>query len=119
MQLHDHLQLLENRLHASADDIDETARADLIADDFIEFSLSGSIWDKRFVLEALGAAAPAPRSVADFQVRLLAPSIALVTYRAHRAATGQRPAADSLRSSLWRLSDGRWQMTFHQATATA
>jgi glyoxylase I family protein len=43
--------------------------------------------------------------------------VALLTYRAHRGATAVRPAADSLRSSIWRLRQGHWQMVFHQGTA--
>lgn len=42
--------------------------------------------------------------------------MALVTYRGHRFATEHRPAANSLRSSIWKLRNERWQMLFHQGT---
>jgi glyoxylase I family protein len=54
--------------------------------------------------------------MSDFRVQRMAPDVALVTYRAHRVAIPGRPAADSLRSSLWRLRRGRWRMAFHQGT---
>jgi hypothetical protein len=49
------------------------------------------------------------------QARELAPGLALVTYRAIRAAPGAL-AVQSLRSSIWACRDGRWQMLFHQGT---
>jgi hypothetical protein len=46
----------------------------------------------------------------------LAPGVVLVTYNAVRQDESEEQLAYSLRSSIWRLSEGRWQMIFHQGT---
>jgi hypothetical protein len=50
--------------------------------------------------------------VRDFQIQLLSPDVVLVTYR-----SGRGDLFD-LRSSIWRLSGGKWRMIFHQGTAS-
>ena len=47
---------------------------------------------------------------------MLAPSIALLTYRIAREA---KPPVHTLRSSVWKRTKGQWQMIFHQATIGA
>ena len=42
--------------------------------------------------------------------------MALVTFLYTREATPERPAAKSIRSSIWKLMAGRWRMVFHQGT---
>lgn len=89
---------------------------ELIADEFIEFGRSGRTYDKQTLLAALAqesGADPAP-TVTDFQARFEAETVVLVTYRSTRATMS--PPMATNRSSLWRLRDGRWQMTFHQGT---
>jgi hypothetical protein len=87
-----HLQALEAALQSQAVRADRAKLADLPAEDFCQ------------------------RSISDFQARLLADDVALVTYRSQRHASGTLPASASLRSSLWKQRDGRWQMFFHQGT---
>jgi hypothetical protein len=41
-----------------------------------------------------------------------------VTYRVIRQGTADEPPIYSLRSSIWKLIDDRWQMVFHQGTLT-
>ena len=55
------------------------------------------------------------QTVSDFRVALMAPTVALLTYRIRRDSD---PPLHTLRSSLWRARDGRWRMVFHQATVT-
>jgi len=107
---------LEGALHlrevrASAAQLEE-----LLDDDFCELGISGTEWTRPAVIEALRDEAFSERTISDFRVQRVAPDVALVIYRAHRAAIPERPAADSLRSSLWRLRRGRWRMAFHQGT---
>jgi glyoxylase I family protein len=82
----------------------------LIADDFREFGASGRTWDAAAMRQTLAGAEPAdPVDLDDFTVAVLAPGVALVTYR-----LGQpRP---SNRSSVWVRREGRWQVRFHQGT---
>ncbi|QNK02342.1 DUF4440 domain-containing protein [Dyella telluris] len=116
MDLAAHLFDLETQLHRQEVRADEEALRRLIAPDFFEFGVSGTQWTREAVIQALRGESFSPREVSDFRLTLLAEDVALVTYRGYRVATPQRPGADSLRSSIWRLRDGRWQMQFHQGT---
>lgn len=88
--------------------------ADLLCDDFQEFGMSGRVYDKAEVVAALGDGPRVPLAASNFAVALLAPPLALVTYRALRPS---EPPVESLRSSLWRrCEDGRWRLRFHQGT---
>ena len=114
-----HLRHLEERLlqpevRRSAEEV-----AALLADDFVEFGSSGRIYDKRQVVEGLQAESgdPGRLSLTDFKAVFLAPGAALATYRALRHDESGAPAASSLRSSIWKLADGRWRMVFHQGTS--
>jgi|SRR5215831_11902728 len=102
--------LLKPEVRGSPDRINH-----LLADEFIEFGSSGRVFDKRRIIEALQQETPEktlPISLVDFAVRRLAPNVMLVTYR----ATSQDTLESRLRSSIWKLIEGRWQMVFHQGT---
>ena len=90
--------------------------AALLADGFVEFASSGQVFDRRQILDALQHESPAERSLSDFHCTVLAENIALVTYRATRLLPSDAAPAHSLRSSIWRLKNGQWQMVFHQGT---
>ena len=78
------------------------AAGELLADSFLEFGSSGRAYDKREVLEFLRNETPAiSASLTDFRATALAPGV---------------PASESLRSSVWKRIDGRWQLLFHQGT---
>lgn len=67
------------------------------------------------LVAVLQAESPVVQTTSDFQVMTLAPDIALLTYKIRRHS---EPLVDTLRSSLRPRSNGKWQMVFHQATAT-
>ena len=111
-----HLRALEEELLQPA--VRKTAsRLDaLLADDFIEFGSSGRVFDKHDIIDTLTSESPARRSLTDFRALPLGPEVVLTTYRATSyGASGEQPI-HSLRSSVWRLLDGRWQVVFHQGT---
>lgn len=116
MELAAHLLDLEHQLQRQDVRADAAALRRLIAEDFVEFGVSGTIWERETVIEALHGESFSPREIRDFRLHPLAEGVVLVTYRGHRFATPDRPAADSLRSSIWRLHAGQWQMAFHQGT---
>jgi hypothetical protein len=91
----------------------------LLADEFIEFGSSGRVFDRQQIIAALRAESPMRRSLADFSTSVLAPGVVLVTYRAIRDDASGKSPTSSLRSSIWKLIDRRWQMLFHQATLIA
>ncbi len=93
------------------------ALASLLTDNFCEFGSSGRIFSKSEIVEALRTETGGQISIADFCLRSLTAETALVTYRAIRWADANQAGRISLRSSVWVLRDGRWQMLFHQGTS--
>jgi hypothetical protein len=90
--------------------------APLLAHDFIEFGSSGHAYDKQRILFLLRRQVPARLVIEEFRVIPLSDSAALVTYRAGSESTRTTTAHYTLRSSLWVLRHGTWQMLFHQGT---
>jgi hypothetical protein len=90
--------------------------AELLADDFLEFGSSGRIFTKPQIIESLQHEAPIRVVLREFRTVALAPGVVLVTYRAVRQGGSEEQVAYSLRSSIWRRSEGRWQLMFHQGT---
>ena len=117
-KLIDELLKLETDLHKREVRSSARALSELLADEFVEFGSSGRIFDKSGIIDALATeSGDLQVSVEEFAVRELAPNVALVTYVV--AKPSGHPAAmvrTSLRSSIWQLRDGRWQMIFHQGT---
>ena len=92
-----------------------TQLVELLADEFVEFGSSGRVYAKDDLVALLQAESPVVQTTSDFQLTTLAPDVALLTYKVRRHS---EPVVDTLRSSLWRRSDGKWKMVFHQATVT-
>ncbi|WP_242966799.1 DUF4440 domain-containing protein [Desulfosporosinus sp. FKA] len=88
----------------------------LLADDFVEFGSSGRTYDKIQVVEGLPHSPTVPTVIEDFQVKVLSSYVVLATYRAVKANESREEMRNSLRSSIWRFTDGRWQIVFHQGT---
>jgi hypothetical protein len=92
----------------------------LLADEFLEFGRSGRVYNKSVTIEALAAedvSEPAPLpQVSDFSVTRLSHDVMLVTYKSTREPKGSQEGRQTLRSSIYRHQDGRWQMIFHQGT---
>jgi hypothetical protein len=90
----------------------------LLAADFIEFGSSGTVFSRQQILDGLARESPMELSAADFSTRMLCDRVTLVTYRAMRRDPASGQEWHSLRSSIWKLVDGRWLVTFHQGTPT-
>ena len=86
---------------------------ELLADGFIEVGSSGYAHAREEILAALQNEPTTQWTATHFKIQMLAPTIALVTYRAHRHS---EPPVKSLRSSIWKQTDAKWQMIFHQGT---
>jgi hypothetical protein len=89
-----------------------------LAPDFAEIGTSGRVYDRASLVEALANEGDGPPMihVRDFSVRLLAPDIALATYRSVLEDPAGGPPAVALRSSIWRRDGDAWRMAFHQGT---
>lgn len=109
-QLQDHLYSLEERLLHPDRERNRTALIPLFADEFKEFCISGRIFNRQQVIDALLKSEPRPATISNYYVAILAENVALATYRATTSLVV------SHRSSLWILRDNRWQLFFHQGT---
>ena len=114
------LRDLEERLLSSAGRSSQRIINELLAEDFVEFGSSGSVFDKRDALKFLPEEGRDGHRyefmTGDWRVRDLADGVALVTYRVTRRDLTTGTSVSSLRSSIWKHRDGRWQMVFHQGT---
>lgn len=110
-ELEQHLHGLEQELMRPATRSSRKRLEELLDDDFVEFTSTGSPYDRASVISALMLENPVAWSIASFTARALAEDVTLVTYVATKGG-GQ----SSLRCSIWKRSAGRWRMTFHQGT---
>jgi hypothetical protein len=90
--------------------------SNLMADEFREFGSSGRIFTKDQIIDALRTESPVQISISNFRAETIGESAALVTYQAARRDDANDRDIISLRSSLWVIRDGRWQILFHQGT---
>lgn len=122
MQMRDkdtaHFFELETSLHRGEIRSRTDLTSELLADAFIEFGSSGKVWNKSSIIESMrGEESDSQITVEDFAARELAPGVVLVTYTSKKVAEDQA-VASTLRSSIWKHLDGKWQMIFHQGTRT-
>ena len=89
----------------------------LLHPDFEEFGRSGTRYSREDVLQEFGPASTPPAIRAEhFRLVELAEGIALLTYVSAHVDAGGNAHRQTLRSSLWVLTDAGWQMRFHQGT---
>jgi hypothetical protein len=115
MKLAEELRPLEESLLSQRIRRDTARVSCLLADEFREFGASGRIFTKSEVLDLLRNEPPQSLAMQDYVCKSISDDLALVTYRTIRTAEGRAPV-EALRSSLWVLRSGRWQMLFHQGT---
>jgi hypothetical protein len=111
-----HLQCLEEQLLQSDTRKSADCVSALLSDDFVEFGSSGSVFNKQDAIEGLQGEGEIRLTLSEFRALQLAPELVLVTYRAARQDEACESQVYSLRSSIWKFTDGRWQMVFHQGT---
>lgn len=86
----------------------------LLSDDFFEFGSSGRVWYKKDCVGEKGLSVR-DMTLYDFDIHPLSENVVLTTYRVKDETRQQH----TLRSSIWKNENGRWQMFFHQGTPTA
>ena len=114
--LREHLRTLEESLAKPEIRHSPEQLARLLADDFQEFGGSGRVFDKGQIIDVLQSQPAVQIWLDEFLVKCLAPDVALVTYRGNCRFPGSDSVSHSLRSSIWRNRDGRWEVVFHQGT---
>jgi hypothetical protein len=118
------IRRLEQKLHLPEIRQSPAIVAELLAEDFVEFGSSGTVYDDRDDLIARLAAekmeeTSSPVISRDYAFRPISADAVLVTYRSIRRAGESGQERHTLRSSIWQRIDGRWQMIFHQGTLAA
>jgi len=118
LSLEQHIRRLEEQLLqvAAGGSLHLESMERLLAEDFLEIGVSGRIYDKKQVFQALLAKPSVHYSIMDFRIRSLTRDVVLATYRTIRQDAPGSPPIHSLRSSLWKHFEDRWQMVFHQGT---
>ncbi|MEH7225272.1 DUF4440 domain-containing protein [Bacillus sp. JJ1566] len=111
-QLKQHLKELEEmhtniEVRKSREELDK-----ILADEFFEIGSSGYMFDKKECLES--GVALTEMSLHNYEIYPLAPDVVLTTY----FIVDKTRNRNTLRSSIWKLIDGRWQLFFHQGTIT-
>jgi len=87
----------------------------LLAPEFWEIAASGKRYSRAYVLSALADRQQNPFEQAwhtsAHYLQAIADDLYLLSYTLHQ------PSRISERSSLWRQSEGKWQLIYHQGTA--
>ncbi|WP_079527276.1 nuclear transport factor 2 family protein [Solibacillus isronensis] len=110
--LKEHLQQLEES-HTGLEVRRSKEKLDaILADDFFEIGSSGYIYDKKECLE--NGVVLTEMKLHNYKIYPLAHDIVLATY----FLVDTTRERNTLRSSIWKLIDGHWQLYFHQGTIT-
>ncbi|WP_026580913.1 nuclear transport factor 2 family protein [Bacillus sp. J33] len=110
--LKNHLQKLEESHICLENRKSREAMDQILADDFFEIGSSGYMFTKKECLES--GVGLTEMTLHNFEIHPLAPDVVLSTYYI-KDKTRNR---NTLRSSIWKRIDGRWQLFFHQGTMT-
>lgn len=115
-ELEKEIRALEERLLSPEVRRNPDELAQLIADDFVEYGSSGQIYTKKDVLKTLPREPEIHVEIKEFHARSLSPEVFLLNYELLSRDQRTRRTRRSARSSIWQLSDGRWQIVFHKGT---
>ncbi|WP_285767410.1 DUF4440 domain-containing protein [Peribacillus sp. SI8-4] len=111
--LYKHLLQLEEKLLQPEIRTSQTELEQLLADDFFEFGSSGKVLYKDGGIGEAGIG-EVKMTLSDFETHPLSEEIVLATYLVFNEVNERY----SLRSSIWKFTDGSWKMLFHQGTNT-
>lgn len=108
------LERLEEGLWREEFRFDAKRMDEVIAEDFFEIGRSGRVYQRDDILAVPRGPIAARLPLQDFRVRLLAPSVAQVTYNS--AVTYDGVYEYGRRSSIWTRGPNGWLLRFHQGT---
>lgn len=107
-----HLKTLEESHTSLAVRQDKEEMDKILAEDFFEIGSSGRMFDKKECLQT--GVVLTEMSLHNYEIHPLAQDVVLATYFIVDTTRNR----NTLRSSIWKLIDGRWQLYFHQGTIT-
>ncbi len=109
------MELLKPEIRRSSEEISK-----LLSKEFFEICSSGRIWyyNANDVIDQGDDKLLVNWEIQNFQVKMLAKDVVLTTYKAIRSSKKGEDVKQSLRSSLWKNTNGKWKIVFHQGTPT-
>lgn len=105
------LELLSQETRKSPKRLNE-----LLADDFFEFTQSGTAHTKQDIIDVLPECPEEKFLVRDYNERKLSADLVLVHYIADREILETGEKRCTLCSSIWQNINNKWQMIFFQGT---
>ncbi|WP_094092254.1 nuclear transport factor 2 family protein [Legionella clemsonensis] len=90
--------------------------AELIDDEFVEIGSSTVVNDKTEVVRWLASDDKSEYVGDAFKAYPLAENILILTYISTTKGPSITEKRQTMRSSIWRLTNGHWRMVFHQGT---
>lgn len=117
----DDIRALEEALHRPEIRRSRETVEALLADGFVEFGSSGTIYHRADTIDLLAEeeddADDGSLLANDYALTPISADAVLLTYRTRRKGDGG-VERHVLRSSIWRRNGESWQMLFHQGTVT-
>lgn len=109
-------ELLKSEVRKSPEKI-----AELLSDDFIEFTSSGRVvfYKNGEVFQDKDDNTELKWEIKYFSIKELSNECILATFKVIKHDEIDESKKYSLRSSIWKYSDKRWKMVFHQGTVTS
>jgi hypothetical protein len=106
-------QLLDSSVRKSENELNR-----LLADDFVEFGTSGKIYDKKMIIDRLPKVETSTIFEAfDFKGVVFSPEVIQLTFKT-KTKNADGSINTSLRCSIWKRKENKWQLLFHQGTRT-
>ncbi len=102
--------LLKPEIRSSKEELDK-----LISNDFIEYGSSGLVYDKNKILERLPNSDSPTYILYDFDFVILSEGTIQTRFKTDKIEIDGTKTS-SLRSSIWRKTNDKWQILFHQGT---
>ena len=106
-------KLLDSSVRKNPADLRE-----ILSSEFFEIGTSGNVYDRATAIDRLSKEVSPSIEAMEFKGFELAPNIVQLRFKTRTKKEDGNFSA-SLRSSIWKFIDGRWQMIFHQGTTTS
>jgi len=105
------LSLLNPEIRSSIQELNK-----LLADDFLEIPSTGTPYNKSHALNRIPSEETPKFTLQNYQLRVLSENLVQLIYKASIKRQNQDVIAYSHRNSIWKLTEEKWQILFHQGT---
>ena len=112
------LSALEAEVHNAGTRCSRERLEELLHPNFHEVGRLGARYTRDDVVAFLVEAASVPDvSSWGYRIDRITPDVALLSYETTELTPAGEKAKHALRASIWQLTNQRWQLLYHQATA--